>query len=103
MPAASYDKRIILWDIGTPNQDYEFQARCHCEAGQPGTGGGRTRVCGLTASCLSSAGSHLLTLDTTSTPLRLCPVAPCPDTYLLAGCEGGCCWDVRLDQPQKRR
>ncbi|XP_069427371.1 leucine-rich repeat and WD repeat-containing protein 1 isoform X4 [Ovis canadensis] len=71
---ASYDKRIILWDIGTPNQDYEFQA------------------------------SHLLTLDTTSTPLRLCPVAPCPDTYLLAGCEGGCCcWDVRLDQPQKRR
>ncbi|KAM9725111.1 leucine-rich repeat and WD repeat-containing protein 1 isoform 2-T2 [Dama dama] len=71
---ASYDKRIILWDIGTPNQDYEFQA------------------------------SQLLTLDTTSTPLRLCPVAPCPDAYLLAGCEGGCCcWDVRLDQPQKRR
>lgn len=71
---ASYDKRIILWDIGTPNQDYEFQA------------------------------SHLLTLDTTSTPLRLCPVPPCPDTYLLAGCEGGCCcWDVRLDQPQKKR
>uniref|UniRef100_A0AC11D8G9 Leucine rich repeats and WD repeat domain containing 1 n=1 Tax=Ovis aries TaxID=9940 RepID=A0AC11D8G9_SHEEP len=27
---ASYDKRIILWDIGTPNQDYEFQARV-CE------------------------------------------------------------------------
>ncbi|XP_055418364.1 leucine-rich repeat and WD repeat-containing protein 1 isoform X1 [Bubalus kerabau] len=71
---ASYDKRIILWDIGTPNQDYEFQA------------------------------SHLLTLDTTSTPLRLCPVPPCPDAYLLAGCEGGCCcWDVRLDQPQKKR
>ncbi|XP_074184499.1 leucine-rich repeat and WD repeat-containing protein 1 isoform X1 [Rhinolophus sinicus] len=71
---ASYDKRIILWDIGAPNHDYEFQA------------------------------SQLLTLDTTSTPLRLCPVASCPDAYLLAGCEGGCCcWDVRLDQPQKRR
>ncbi|XP_066238424.1 leucine-rich repeat and WD repeat-containing protein 1 [Saccopteryx leptura] len=71
---ASYDKRIILWDIGVPNQDYRFQA------------------------------SQLLTLDTTSTPLRLCPVASCPDAYLLAGCEGGCCcWDVRLDQPQKRR
>ncbi|XP_053413454.1 leucine-rich repeat and WD repeat-containing protein 1 isoform X2 [Nycticebus coucang] len=71
---ASYDKRIILWDIGVPNHDYEFQA------------------------------SQLLTLDTTSTPLRLCPVASCPDAYLLAGCEGGCCcWDVRLDQPQKRR
>ncbi|XP_036264867.1 leucine-rich repeat and WD repeat-containing protein 1 isoform X2 [Pipistrellus kuhlii] len=71
---ASYDKRIILWDIGVPNEDYTFQA------------------------------SQLLTLDTTSTPLRLCPVASCPDAYLLAGCEGGCCcWDVRLDQPQKRR
>ncbi|KAK2117283.1 Leucine-rich repeats and WD repeat domain-containing protein 1 [Saguinus oedipus] len=71
---ASYDKRIILWDIGMPNQDYEFQA------------------------------SQLLTLDTTSIPLRLCPVASCPDACLLAGCEGGCCcWDVRLDQPQKRR
>uniref|UniRef100_G1RAD0 Leucine-rich repeat and WD repeat-containing protein 1 n=1 Tax=Nomascus leucogenys TaxID=61853 RepID=G1RAD0_NOMLE len=65
---ASYDKRIILWDIGVPNQDYEFQA------------------------------SQLLTLDTTSIPLRLCPVASCPDAA--GGC---CCWDVRLDQPQKRR
>ncbi|KAJ8798785.1 hypothetical protein J1605_016588 [Eschrichtius robustus] len=71
---ASYDKRIILWDIGVPNHDYEFQA------------------------------SQLLTLDTASIALRLCPVASCPDAYLLAGCEGGCCcWDVRLDQPQKRR
>nr|AOC89057.1 leucine-rich repeats and WD repeat domain containing 1 [Sus scrofa] len=71
---ASYDKRIVLWDIGVPNHDYEFQA------------------------------SQLLTLDTTSIALRLCPVASCPDAYLLAGCEGGCCcWDVRLDQPQKRR
>ncbi|KAM5330875.1 leucine-rich repeat and WD repeat-containing protein 1 [Glossophaga mutica] len=71
---ASYDKRIILWDIGVPDQDYNFQA------------------------------SQLLTLDTTSTPLRLCPVASCPDAYLLAGCEAGCCcWNVRLDQPQKRR
>ncbi|XP_021567367.1 leucine-rich repeat and WD repeat-containing protein 1 [Carlito syrichta] len=71
---ASYDKRIALWDIGMPNQDYEFQA------------------------------SQLLVLDCTSIPLRLCPVASCPDASLLAGCEGGCCcWDVRLDQPQKRR
>ncbi|XP_007518052.2 leucine-rich repeat and WD repeat-containing protein 1 [Erinaceus europaeus] len=71
---ASYDKRIILWDIGAPNQDYEFQA------------------------------SLLLMLDSASIPLRLCPVASCPDSYLLAGCEGGCCcWDVRLDQPPKRR
>lgn len=26
-PAASYDKRIILWDIGVPDHDYKFQAR----------------------------------------------------------------------------
>lgn len=71
---ASYDKRIILWDIGVPNHDYKFQA------------------------------SQLLTLNCSSVPLRLCPVATCPDSFLLAGCEGGCgCWDVRLDQPQKQR
>ncbi|XP_005396890.1 PREDICTED: leucine-rich repeat and WD repeat-containing protein 1 [Chinchilla lanigera] len=71
---ASYDKRIILWDIGVPNDNYELHA------------------------------SQLLALDSTSIPLRLCPVASCPDAHLLAGCEVGCCcWDVRLDQPQKRR
>lgn len=68
-----------------------------------GGGGGRPPESGLTLSS-SPAGSQLLTLDTTSIALRLCPVASCPDAYLLAGCEGGCCcWDVRLDQPQKRR
>lgn len=71
---ASYDKRIILWDIGVPDHEYKFQA------------------------------SQLLVLNCSSTPLRLCPVASCPDDLLLAGCEGGCCcWDVRLHQPQKQR
>nr|XP_045000454.1 leucine-rich repeat and WD repeat-containing protein 1 isoform X2 [Jaculus jaculus] len=71
---ASYDKRIILWDLGKPNHAYEFHA------------------------------SQLLILDSMSVPLRLCPVASCPDAYLMAGCESGCfCWDVRLDRPQKRR
>ncbi|XP_006971329.1 leucine-rich repeat and WD repeat-containing protein 1 [Peromyscus maniculatus bairdii] len=71
---ASYDKRIILWDIGVPDQEYKFQA------------------------------SQLLILSCSSTPLRLCPVASCPDDLLLGGCEGGCsCWDIRLDQPQKQR
>lgn len=75
--------------------------------GQAGVGradyqGGQTP--GPIAMFSLSYGSQLLTLDTTSTPLRVCPVASCPDAYLLAGCEGGCCcWDVRLDQPQKRR
>lgn len=50
------------------------------------------------------ADSQLLTLNCGSVPLRLCPVATCPDDFLLAGCEGGCCcFDVRLDQPQKQR
>ncbi|KAL1768714.1 leucine-rich repeat and WD repeat-containing protein 1 [Sigmodon hispidus] len=71
---ASYDKRIILWDIGVPDSEYKFQA------------------------------SQLLILNCSSTPLRLCPVASCPDDFLLAGCEGGCCcWDIRLDKPQKQR
>ncbi|KAL6056245.1 hypothetical protein STEG23_020614 [Scotinomys teguina] len=71
---ASYDKRIILWDIGVPDQEYKFQA------------------------------SQLLILSCSSTPLRLCPVASCPDDLLLAGCEGGCsCWNIRLDQPPKQR
>lgn len=49
-------------------------------------------------------GSQLLMLNCSSVPLRLCPVAPCPDDFLIAGCEGGCCcWDVRLDQPKKQR
>ncbi|EGW01843.1 Leucine-rich repeat and WD repeat-containing protein 1 [Cricetulus griseus] len=43
-------------------------------------------------------------LNCSSVPLRLCPVAPCPDDFMIAGCEGGCCcWDVRLDQPKKQR
>lgn len=72
---ASYDKRVILWDIGELSQDYEFYS-----------------------------STPLLTLDVASIPLRLCPVASCPDTYLMAGCEGGCCcWDIRLDQPDKKR
>ncbi|XP_038615221.1 leucine-rich repeat and WD repeat-containing protein 1 [Tachyglossus aculeatus] len=71
---ASYDKRIILWDIGVPDCEYNFKA------------------------------SQLLVLEANSTPLRLCPAAPCPARCLLAGCEDGClAWDVRLDWPQKRR
>ncbi|XP_007486038.1 leucine-rich repeat and WD repeat-containing protein 1 [Monodelphis domestica] len=71
---ASYNKRIILWDIGLPDHNYQFRP------------------------------SQLLVLDTSATPLRLCPVASCPDHYLLGGCEDGCfAWDIRLTEPQKRR
>ncbi|NWX21816.1 LRWD1 protein, partial [Aegotheles bennettii] len=71
---ASYDKRIALWDIGIPDCDYNFKA------------------------------SQLLVLETLSIPLRLALVPPCPDQYLLAGCEDGCfAWDIKLDKEQKNR
>ncbi|XP_068126366.1 leucine-rich repeat and WD repeat-containing protein 1 isoform X2 [Hyperolius riggenbachi] len=70
----SYDKRIILWDIGVPDHEYNFRA------------------------------SQLLTLDTTSTPLRLCLLPPAPDQYLMAACEKGCfVFDVTLNKQQGRR
>lgn len=69
----SYDKRIILWDIGVPDHEYNFRA------------------------------SQLLTLDTTSTPLRLCPVPASPDKHLMAACEDGCfVWDITLKKQQGR-
>ncbi|XP_073421729.1 leucine-rich repeat and WD repeat-containing protein 1 isoform X1 [Dendrobates tinctorius] len=70
----SYDKRIILWDIGVPDHEYTFRA------------------------------SQLLTLDTTSTPLRLCPVPASPDQHLMAACEDGCfVWDITLNKQQGKR
>ncbi|XP_008946950.1 PREDICTED: leucine-rich repeat and WD repeat-containing protein 1 [Merops nubicus] len=71
---ASYDKRIALWDIGIPDCDYNFKA------------------------------SQLLVLEALSTPLRLALVPTCPDQYLLAGCEDGCCaWNIKLDKDKKSR
>ncbi|XP_040279463.1 leucine-rich repeat and WD repeat-containing protein 1 [Bufo bufo] len=70
----SYDKRIILWDIGVPDHEYNFRA------------------------------SQLLTLHTTSTPLRLCPVPASPDQYFMAACEDGCfVWDITLKKQQGSR
>ncbi|CAJ0941856.1 unnamed protein product [Ranitomeya imitator] len=70
----SYDKRIILWDIGVPDHEYTFRA------------------------------SKLLTLDTTSTPLRLSPVPASPDQHLMAACEDGCfVWDITLNKQQGKR
>ncbi|NXQ51248.1 LRWD1 protein, partial [Catharus fuscescens] len=71
---ASYDKRIVLWDIGIPDCDYNFKA------------------------------SQLLVLETTSIPLRIALLPTCPEQYLLAGCEGGCfAWNIKLDKGQKSR
>ncbi|KFO82973.1 Leucine-rich repeat and WD repeat-containing protein 1, partial [Buceros rhinoceros silvestris] len=71
---ASYDKRIALWDIGIPDCDYNFKA------------------------------SQLLVLEAVSIPLRIALVPPCPEQYLLAGCESGCfAWNIKLDKDQKNR
>ncbi|XP_069471068.1 leucine-rich repeat and WD repeat-containing protein 1 isoform X2 [Ambystoma mexicanum] len=70
----SYDHRIILWDIGVPDGEYNFKA------------------------------SKLLTLQTDSTPLRMITVPSCPDYYLVAACENGCfAWDIKLDAQQGTR
>ncbi|XP_075710309.1 leucine-rich repeat and WD repeat-containing protein 1 [Rhinoderma darwinii] len=70
----SYDNRIILWDIGVPDHEYNFRA------------------------------SQLLTLDTTSTPLRLCPVPANPDQFMMAACVDGCfVYDITLKKQQGRR
>lgn len=66
--------------------------------------GARGGAPGLDLHVPPNHSTPLLTLDAASIPLRLCPVASCPDTYLMAGCEGGCCcWDIRLNQPDKKR
>ncbi|XP_030041722.1 leucine-rich repeat and WD repeat-containing protein 1 [Microcaecilia unicolor] len=70
----SYDKRIILWNIGVPDRDYNFKA------------------------------SQLLTLETCSTPLRMSLVPACPERYLLAACENGCfAWEIGLEKREGRR
>lgn len=71
---ASYDKRIALWDIGIPDSDYNFKA------------------------------SQLLVLEALSIPLRIALVPTCPEQYLLAGCESGCCaWNIKLEKDKKSR
>ncbi|KAM9370557.1 leucine-rich repeat and WD repeat-containing protein 1 [Phaethornis superciliosus] len=71
---ASYDKRIVLWDIGIPDCDYNFKA------------------------------SQLLVLEALSIPLRIALVPTCPEQYLLAGCENSClAWNIKLDKEQKSR
>ncbi|XP_078081254.1 leucine-rich repeat and WD repeat-containing protein 1 isoform X2 [Mustelus asterias] len=70
----SYDKTIILWDIGLPDCDYNFRA------------------------------SQLLVLKVCSTPLKMCPVPPCFDQYLVAACERGCyAWDISLTKYESKR
>ncbi|XP_064425107.1 leucine-rich repeat and WD repeat-containing protein 1 isoform X2 [Latimeria chalumnae] len=70
----SYDKKIILWDIGVPETEYNFKV------------------------------SQLLVLETDSTPLRMNLVPSCLDQYLLAACDDGCfAWDISLKKQEGRR
>ncbi|XP_048468585.1 leucine-rich repeat and WD repeat-containing protein 1 [Rhincodon typus] len=70
----SYDKTIILWDIGVPDCDYNFRV------------------------------SRLLVLKVCSTPLKMSVVPTCPDQYLVAACEGGCfAWDISLTNYESKR
>ncbi|XP_038669680.1 leucine-rich repeat and WD repeat-containing protein 1 isoform X4 [Scyliorhinus canicula] len=70
----SYDKTIILWDIGVPDCDYNFRV------------------------------SQLLVLKVCSTPLKTSPVPTCPEQYLVAACEGGCfAWDITLTKYEDKR
>nr|XP_033778751.1 leucine-rich repeat and WD repeat-containing protein 1 [Geotrypetes seraphini] len=70
----SYDKRIILWNIGVPDCAYNFRA------------------------------SQLLTLEASSVPLRMALVPACPERYLLAACEDGCfAWEIRVEKQKDRR
>uniref|UniRef100_A0A8C8MD30 Leucine-rich repeat and WD repeat-containing protein 1 n=1 Tax=Oncorhynchus tshawytscha TaxID=74940 RepID=A0A8C8MD30_ONCTS len=70
----SYDKNILLWDIGGVDSDYNFKV------------------------------TQLLVLETTSTPLHFCLPPATPDTHLLAACEKGLhSYNIQLNKDPKKR
>ncbi|XP_062341344.1 leucine-rich repeat and WD repeat-containing protein 1 [Osmerus eperlanus] len=70
----TYDKRIVMWDIGGVDCEYNFKV------------------------------IQLLMLEATSTPLHLCPAPSSPDTHLLAACEDGLhCYNIQLSKNTMNR
>uniref|UniRef100_A0A8C7KWT8 Leucine-rich repeat and WD repeat-containing protein 1 n=1 Tax=Oncorhynchus kisutch TaxID=8019 RepID=A0A8C7KWT8_ONCKI len=70
----SYDKNILLWDIGGVDSDYNFKV------------------------------TQLLVLETTSTPLHFCLPPATPDTHLIAACEKGLhSYNIQLNKDPKKR
>ncbi|KAK6473478.1 leucine-rich repeat and WD repeat-containing protein 1 [Huso huso] len=70
----TYDKKIILWDIGGLDCEYKFKV------------------------------SQLLVLEATSIPLHLRLVPSAPEQHLLAGCEDGLLlFDIQLSKNQLKR
>ncbi|KAI7813517.1 leucine-rich repeat and WD repeat-containing protein 1 [Triplophysa rosa] len=70
----TYENKIILWDIGGLDRDYNFQI------------------------------SKLLVLETSSTPLHLCLLPGSQDTQLLSACDEGLfCFDIQLSKNIQKR
>uniref|UniRef100_A0A8C7QGZ2 Leucine-rich repeat and WD repeat-containing protein 1 n=1 Tax=Oncorhynchus mykiss TaxID=8022 RepID=A0A8C7QGZ2_ONCMY len=70
----SYDKNILLWDIGGVDSYYNFKV------------------------------TRLLVLETTSTPLHFCLPPATPDTHLIAACEKGLhSYNIQLNKDPKKR
>ncbi|KAM8899597.1 leucine-rich repeat and WD repeat-containing protein 1 [Spinachia spinachia] len=63
----SYDNKIVLWDIGGVDSQYNYKV------------------------------VQLLVLDISTTPLHICLPPTCPSSHLLTACEDGLlCYDTRL-------
>ncbi|XP_018597602.1 leucine-rich repeat and WD repeat-containing protein 1 [Scleropages formosus] len=70
----AYDNKIVMWDIGDVDSDYNFKVQ------------------------------QLLVLQTSSTPLHLCLPPNNPDTHLLAACDKGMlCFNIQLNKNKAQR
>ncbi|KAI5089429.1 leucine-rich repeat and WD repeat-containing protein 1 [Silurus meridionalis] len=70
----AYDNKIIMWDIGGLDRDYNFKT------------------------------SQLLVLETCSTPLQFCLPPHSPDTHLISGCDNGLySFDIQLSKNIQKR
>ncbi|KAL7838495.1 hypothetical protein AOLI_G00268990 [Acnodon oligacanthus] len=70
----AYDNKIVMWDIGGLDRDYNFKT------------------------------SQLLVLEAGSTPLHLCLPPSSPDTHLISGCGDGLySFDIQLSKNTQKR
>ncbi|KAI4884428.1 hypothetical protein NFI96_032096 [Prochilodus magdalenae] len=70
----AYDNKIVMWDIGGLDRDYNFKT------------------------------SQLLVLEAGSVPLHLCLPPSSPDTHLISGCEDGLhSFDIQLSKNTQKR
>ncbi|KAJ7997006.1 hypothetical protein DPEC_G00224430 [Dallia pectoralis] len=70
----SYDKKIVMWDIGGVDSEYNFKV------------------------------IQLLVLETTSVPLHVCLSPASPDAHLIAACDQGLhSYDIQLNKNMMKR